>query len=409
MTVHAGPRVEPHVARIDIEYPILERAREGGPFIQIVEGPRGSGKTTLMGRLASRLAATGVLPPLVDVDRIGTSPIQFARAFVSQVCAVAGEEPAPGIARLRSRIETECARRRPDPVALIELALSAPRAIAADTGRSTVLLLDEAAEVARLTRHAGLRDGLRLICRSLAAGDFGLIAAVSPASRPAPFLKLLAEEAGERLQSLSLPPLTFREVMQLAAARGCTPATEEQGSLWMNATNGHPLYVAALSARVASGEDLVTSMVAALTPPLGALHQECRYDYHLLVERSRGQAVVRAILDLLAREEGANLTRVAHHLRIALPTALDYLSWLLEVGLARRDGGGYVITDPLLALWIRMNGPDAGEPIESVVRFLERPRVPPRPAARPRGRRPGSARLPRPVAQTSPEFRIEID
>jgi len=39
----------------------------------------------------------------------------------------------------------------------------------------------------------------------------------------------------------------------------------------MNATNGHPLYVAALSARVAAGEDMVTAMVTAMTPPLGTL------------------------------------------------------------------------------------------------------------------------------------------
>ena len=413
MTGIHSPRSDPHVARIDIEYPILESAREGGRFIQIIEGPRGAGKTTLLRRIASRLAGTGVIPPLVDLDRICTSPMAFAQAFVSQVSGAAspahGAASPPGIARLKTQIATECARRRPDPAALLELALSAPRIVASDTGRPAILLLDEAAEITRLTHHAGLRDGLRLICRSLAAGPVSLIAAVSPASRPAPFLNLLAAEAGDRLRILKVPPLSEREVAQLAMARGCAPPRDPERSLWINATHGHPLYVAALSARVAAGEDIATAMVTALTPPLGTLHQECRYDYHFLVERSRGHAVVRAILDLLAREEGANLTRVADHLRIALPTALDYLSWLLEVGLARRDGAGYVITDPLLALWIRLNGPDPGDPFEAVVQFLEKPRVAPRPAARPRGRRPGATRLSSPVAQASREFRIEID
>lgn len=405
--------MESHVARVEIEYPIIERARGGGRFIQIIEGPRGAGKTTLLRRLAARLTATGVVAPLVDLDWICTGPMQFAKAFVTQVEStldpVSGTASAAGIARLKLQIDKETQKRRPDAVALIELALSAPSVVAAETGLPTILLLDEAAEVVRLTRHAGLRDGMRLICGVLGAGEFSLIATVSPASRPAPFLGLLAGQAGEPIDRLTLPSLSARELAHAVAALGCAPPGDDLLILWMNATNGHPLYVAALSARVAQGEDLATAMMTALTPPLGALHQECRYDYQLLVERSRGQAVVRAILDLLAREAGANLTRVAGHLRIALPTALDYLSWLLEVGLARRDGGGYVITDPMLSLWIRLNGPEPGDPLDSVVRFLERPRMPPRPAARPRGRRPGAARSSRRTAPTSSEFRIEID
>src|SRR5262245_15030199 len=108
--------VGPLIARIDIEYPILERAREGGPFIQIIEGPRGAGKTTLLGRLASRLAANGVITPIVDLDRICTSPMAFAQTFVSLVSNAAGiTDSSEGISRLKSQIEKECARRRPDP------------------------------------------------------------------------------------------------------------------------------------------------------------------------------------------------------------------------------------------------------------------------------------------------------
>ncbi len=180
--------------------------------------------------------------------------------------------------------------------------------------------------------------------------------------------------------------------------------------LWMTATAGRPLYVEILARRVETGEDIGSALAAEMTPPLGAMHQECRFDYHLLVERSRGHAAVRAILRILSREEGATLSRVAEGLGVALPTALDYLSWLMEVGLIGRDGPGYVVSDPLLALWVRLNGPEAPDLLKEVAAFLRRPRRVPRPPARPRGRRPGSA-PPAPARQRLyvPELRIEID
>ncbi|MFQ5878520.1 MAG: hypothetical protein ACE5JH_12710, partial [Acidobacteriota bacterium] len=142
---------------------------------------------------------------------------------------------------------------------------------------------------------------------------------------------------------------------------------------------------------VRQGQDLASALVTEMTPPSGALHQECRFDYHLLMERSRGRAAVRSILHHLARHEGAILSDVARHLRVALPTALDDRSWLLEVGLIRRDGRGYVLTDPLLRLWIVLNGPDPNDLTEQVALFLGEPRQVVRPPARPRGRRAGAA------------------
>jgi hypothetical protein len=140
-----------------------------------------------------------------------------------------------------------------------------------------------------------------------------------------------------------------------------------------------------------------------MTPPDGGLHQECRFDYHLLVERSRGHSVVRTILALLSSREGAQLTGIAKQLRIQLPTALDYLSWLLEVGLIRRDGPGYVFADPVLRLWVRLNGPEPIDLLEEVVRFLDTPRVDPLPPARPRGRRPRAAPPSAPPRQETPQ------
>ena len=101
---------------------------------------------------------------------------------------------------------------------------------------------------------------------------------------------------------------------------------------------------------------------------------------------------------------------MAQYLKVALPTALDYLAWLLEVGLIRRDGQGYVVADPLLGLWVRLNGPEPVDCLEEVAAFLQKPRVAPRPPTRPRGRRPGTRVPIRPTVRPYvPDLRIEID
>jgi hypothetical protein len=408
---------------VTIEAELLEGVRSGAAPLQVLEAPRGAGKSSLLAQLASRLAAHQTIAAVIDMEPLCTTPADFAVGFASSLLRAVEAVVDPSLlassARAMASLKEEATRRRPDPVRLLDLALGMPRHVAEEAGRPLALLLDEVAEVARLSRHSGLRDCLRMVAGHLADGSFSVVATVSPASRPGPFLDLLKRESGGLVRRFKLPPLDDREMSALLSMYACRVfAHEPEGrdgaagrlALWMKATNGHPLYVEILARRATAGEDLASALAAELAPPLGALHQECRFDYHLLVERSRGHAAVRAILQLLAHKEDATLSCVAQHLKVALPTALDYLAWLLEVGLIRRDGQGYVIADPLLGLWVRLNGPEPVDRLEQVAAFLQKPRVAPRPPSRPRGRRPGTAApIRRSVRPYVSDLRMEID
>ena len=201
------------------------------------------------------------------------------------------------------------------------------------------------------------------------------------------------------MEIVVLPPLSRAELGALIQAWGIAPGAGVPApdvEMWMRATGGRPLYAEILARRIVrdgpAGADLTSALASEMTPPVGSLHQECRFDYHLLVERSRGHSVVRSILRILAREEGQRLSAIAQQLRIQLPTALDYLSWLLEVGLIRRDGAGYVFADPLLRLWVTLAGPEPADLLEEVVKLLESPLRVPQPPSRPRGPRPARPR-----------------
>lgn len=407
-----------YVPRGDIERQALEGATSLSPRIQVIAAPRGSGKSALLRHLVSELAAGGSLPVLVDIERISSSPADFARYFPAAIAAAVGPviNASPRLEAIRQRLAEESTRRRPDPALLLDEALGFAGAAALEGGPALVLLLDELAEVSWLARHAGLRDALNIVTRRLApASAFAVIASVSPASRPEALLDMFRREAADAMSVTTLPPMHAGELAVQARSWGCDLRDDhEQTELWMRATGGRPLYTEILARRVAAGGDLSSALAAELTPPTGALYQECRFDYHLLVERSRGHSVVRTIMRLLARQEGINLSGIAQHLRIQLPTALDYLSWLLEVELIRRDGHGYVIVDPLLRLWVRLNGPESVDLPAEVATLLRTPRIAPRPASRPRGRRPvvralatGSPAAPPPRAHR--DLLIEID
>ena len=395
--------------RARLETEILRAATAAAPRVQMIAAPRGAGKSTALARIETAARRAGSLAARIDFETICTIPTQFARYLSSGLDAAAracGSAPGPRAAHLKAALDEESARRKPDFVLLLDLSFAYPQAVAEDSGRSLLLFADEIGEVRGLQRHSGLRDCLRLVARRLAtSGTVSIVGTLSPASRPGRFLDLLRSEAGADLRVVPWPPLARAELAEMLAARGCSDAsTAGDGlSMWMKVCGGRPLYAEILAQRVARGEALATALSQAMRPPTGALHQECRFDYHLLVERSRGHAAVRTILDLLARRPGLNLTGIAHHLRIAPPTALDYLSWLLEVQLIRRDGSGYVCDDPLLRLWVVLNGPQPVDPAVEIARFLEEPLVAPLPPPAPRGRRPG-ARLPeaRPIAPLSP-------
>ncbi|HKY32632.1 MAG TPA: hypothetical protein VJV23_08865, partial [Candidatus Polarisedimenticolia bacterium] len=98
--------------RAEIEQRLVERLsdRDGpGPPMIIVEGPRGAGKSVLLDRAAARLAARGVLPVALDVERAGTGPESLACRLAA---AAAGAARLAGAGRFsgdRSSLESAAA------------------------------------------------------------------------------------------------------------------------------------------------------------------------------------------------------------------------------------------------------------------------------------------------------------
>lgn len=84
----------------------------------------------------------------------------------------------------------------------------------------------------------------------------------------------------------------------------------------------------------------------------GQIYGYCRYLYDISLQKARGYGVLKALLQILAIEDGLALSAVANRLRRQASAARDYLRRLMEVDLLVERGGRYFYADPVFRYWV---------------------------------------------------------
>src|SRR5262249_19780546 len=105
--------------------------------------------------------------------------------------------------------------------------------------------------------------------------------------------------------------------------------------------------------------------------------------YELRLHRARGYGALKAILEILAQDEGLTLTQIAQRLERTPGSTKDYLSWLEDVDLIVARQKRYSFTDPLLRVGVRLHCPASAPSDEDVAREVHAysaPRLPQAPA-----------------------------
>jgi hypothetical protein len=150
--------------------------------------------------------------------------------------------------------------------------------------------------------------------------------------------------------------------------------------------DGRPVYVRALADELASmrehggpGSSDAISALAALLAVDGRLAKQCGFCYELRLHRARGYGALKAILEILAEEEGLTLTEISHRLQRTPGSTKDYLSWLEDVDLVTSRQKRYTYTDPLLRVWVRLHCRTSAPTEDDLAREVHRyalPRLP---------------------------------
>ena len=324
-----------------LERRVLSALGARPPRIPVVLGPCGSGRTSLLTRVAARLGDRR--SRYIDLERVASTPERLLAAMTRGSPSAAGDM-APLLPA-----------GRPAPRAAFEALLAF-----LGRGGSTppVILLDELIELRTLESFPGLRGAARELVEALASSPNRFVLASRYENRAR---RLLQDFAG-RVEVIHPPPLSPQEVV--AALRRSSAGPDDAARIELGRTvhalaAGRPSYVGALAATLSSREARGGDPVGALAAQLAAgtpLSCLCRYSYELRLHRARGYGALKAILGILSEEEPLTLTEIARRLGRTPGSTKDYLSWIVDVDLIEMHGKRYRFSDPLLRLWVRLHG-----------------------------------------------------
>jgi hypothetical protein len=343
--------------------------------IPVLIGGSGSGRTTLLLQLRDRIGRSTVQH--IDVERTATTPERFLRAIAAASPFPAGDGGATAPAGARAAFDAT----------LVSLA-----ATRSGAGEPVTFLLDEFLELRTFESFPGLRRVLHDLVDGLAASGNRFVLTSRYVART---LRLMRDRSA-RFELIHMPALTAEDTMDIIGPLAGTHDAHDVEYLARTVqalTDGRPAYERALADELNAlrdhalpggagrpGSEDPISALAGLLAPDGRLARLCGFCYELRLHRARGYGALKAILEILADEEGLTLTEISQRLQRTPGSTKDYLSWLEDVDLVASRQKRYSFSDPLLRVWVRLYCRASAPTEDDVAREIHRyalPRLPP--------------------------------
>jgi hypothetical protein len=339
--------------------------------IPVVLGGCGSGRTTLVHQVRDRIGRGAT--QYIDVERTATTPERFLRAVVA---------PSPFPVTDQSPAGARAA---------FDAVLAFLTRAKTGGGEPATFLLDEFLELRTFESFPGLRRVLHDLVDGLAASGNRFVLTSRYAART---LRLLRDRSA-RFEVIHIPALTAEDtldVLGLAAAHD-THDAESLARTVQALGDGRPTYVRALAGELATmrehgGGDPISALASLLATD-GLLSKQCGFCYELRLHRARGYGALKAILEILAEEEGLTLTEISLRLQRTPGSTKDYLSWLEDVDLVTSRQKRYSFTDPLLRVWVRLHCRTSAPTDDDLAREVHRYALPRLPQTTEPPRQPG--------------------
>ena len=355
-------------------------------------GLRRIGKTLLLKEFMRRtlaetpVAAQGVTPVYMDLAALASSPENFALGYVGQVCywlLLRGEGAGdPGaflnaaalpaalfqnqggdLYPLVEPLLHELEKARPDRQALLRQAFHFPQEAARLRNCGLVLILDEFQEIRTLIHYPNSQNVLALL-RAEMQSQSGILYLLAGSAVSVLTDLLSSPNSPLFAQFTRLAVEAFNREASTALAR---KLTDEQAApdllpLIHSLTNGHPFYITALCRRLMNlvevahhpmdADTVKQAFLVETLAPHGRIYDFCRYVYDLSLQQAAGYGALKAVLQILATEEGLTASQVARKLHVTNGSASDYLRWLREVDLVSEHDHAYSYRDPVLRFWV---------------------------------------------------------
>lgn len=358
----------------------------GQPEHAALFGPRRIGKTLLLKEFLRQTLEQGiaVAPVYMDFTFLCSSPEQFAAGYVGHICywlvAQGRETPEPYLtpAELPNQlllagerdlydaiqpIMRLLERAQVDRQALLRQSFRFPQTVREQRGVPLLLIFDEFQEIRTLENFPEARNALALFRAALQSQE-GILYLLA-GSAVAILTRLLSDPAAPLFAQFAKLPLGpfSRENTARLVTKLLPEATDPQIVYTIHhLTGGYPFYIQALCRRTAtrvqalgmplSPETAKEAFVVETLSTSGRIYDFCRYIYDLSLQQATGYGSLKAVLRILAVEEGLTAADVGRQLRVTPATASDYLRWLREVNLVSLREGRYYFRDPVLRYWV---------------------------------------------------------
>jgi hypothetical protein len=325
------------VPRTDVEGALLDGAASSVPVL--LAGPRGSGKTTLLLQAAERLRERGWEPIYLDLFGAASSPEQFLqRALATLPSRASSLRGAAATAVLH--LHELAARGRTANSDAVHALFAAWAALDEIDGRPVALLVDDATEIRSLAYFPSLREVHVPFGEALSARRGGTMLSTS--------FTRAAHRLWPEWTRIDARPFTADDLMAAGEP-------SENAESLVRASFGIARYLRILLDAQVRGRDVTSAWIEGMAPG-GRLEQAARHTYEALLLRSRGYGMSKAVLAVVAEEEGLNLTSLVSRLGRSPGAVRDYLGWLLAVDALRFSGKRYYYADGLVRLWARLHG-----------------------------------------------------
>jgi hypothetical protein len=337
--------------------------------IPVLLGGCGSGRTTVLHQLRERFGRTAA--QYIDVERTATTPERWLRAI-----GAASPFPIPDQARTGARDS-------------FDAALAFLTGARTPAGEPATFLLDEFLELRTFESFPGLRRVIHEFADAIGASGNRFVLTSRYTARS---LRVLRDRPA-RFEIIAMPGLSPAEIVDMLGPASPPDAdpqdTEHLGETVRALSGGQPMYAAAIIEELTlmrehggpASADAISALAALMTAS-GRIARQCGFCYELRLHRARGYGALKAILEILAEEEGLTLTEISHRLQRTPGSTKDYLSWLEDVDLVTSDHKRYSFTDPLLRVWVRLHCRASAPSEDDLAREVHRyalPRMPPIP------------------------------
>ena len=324
-------------------------------------GSRKSGKTSIVKEYIKNVK--DVVTVYIDLEKISLNPENFSVEFIGNIVFHYLKKPLKDYKKfllldnllkiedeLKSKnsfslikiVENELLKIKPDQRLIVDSAFKFTEAIAKDSNKKLLIVLDNFENLLDLNNFSQIKDVLSIINFDSQNVKY---AATSSAIKQS--LSLL-----KKFECYEIKNLEKNEAFELI--EGITGEADKNVSEEIfRLSDGHPFVTLLISEKYNEIKDVKKSFLIELLQKNNSIYNYCNDSLNYYYNRARGQTLLKTILKTVANEE-LRLSEIAKRIYRSAPVTKSILERLMDVDIIYKKDNKFYFSDNVLRLWLKL-------------------------------------------------------